>query len=156
MSIFCNMYYQNTYLIMLLLGDFEVNIISAKGLPNSTWDTPDVFCRASLTKADQALKGSSSKQIQTKTIDDNTNPAWNHKESIKVSLKKEEIKGIKVLFSVYDYDFNANDFLGKVELDAELAFNQPGKVISGTHVINDKSGKPTKASLTVEYVFRSV
>ena len=80
---------------------------------------------------------------------------WNHKESIKLSLTKEEVKGLKVQFSVYDYDFNANDFLGKVELDAEAALNQPGKVIAGTHVISDKAGKATKASLTVEYVFRS-
>ena len=81
---------------------------------------------------------------------------WNHKESIKLSLTNEEVKGLKIQFSVYNYDFTTNDFLGKVELDAEAAFNQPGKVIAGTHVTSDKIGKATNVSLTVEYVFRSV
>ena len=65
--------------------------------------------------------------IRTKTIDDNCYPVWDHEDNFTIDIKESESKGLSLLFTVYDYDIDSNDFLGNYDISLDDYFDNPGK-----------------------------
>lgn len=120
----------------------DVNVVSAAGLRDADWSfigagSSDPFCKVSVI-------GKGSSVFKTRTIDNKNNPEWREP-----GILPDFVKGDKLLFEVFDYDFGkADDLLGKVEVlskdvlngfAGELKLKDTGKV----------KGKPVDATLKV-------
>lgn len=114
----------------------DLNIISASGLRDADWSllgggSSDPFCKVSVV-------GKGSSVFKTRTIDNKNNPEWREDAVI-----PDFVKGDKLMFEVFDYDFGKpDDLLGRVEVlskdvlngfAGELKLKDTGKV-KGKHV----------------------
>jgi Ca2+-dependent lipid-binding protein len=99
-------------------GLLRVFVDEARGLLKAdTFNQSDPFVEVKVSLGDKNV-------LRSKTIDDNANPIWNFQGDFKLAL--QQYKDMKVMLTVYDYDVDANDFLGFVEVDIDSLFKNPG------------------------------
>mmetsp|Transcript_79528 Transcript_79528/g.229984 ORF Transcript_79528/g.229984 Transcript_79528/m.229984 type:complete len:867 (-) Transcript_79528:181-2781(-) len=117
----------------------EVNIVGAKNLRNAdNFGQSDPFCVCEIL-------GMPESRFQTRVIDDNPNPLWNHCVTLCGFTKKDKLK-----FQVWDKDtFSANDTLGQVEIGREQFY--PHR-LSGDLELHDTGGKVNPNKKAVVHV----
>eukprot|EP00930_Biecheleria_cincta_P099329 TRINITY_DN90966_c0_g1_i1.p1 TRINITY_DN90966_c0_g1~~TRINITY_DN90966_c0_g1_i1.p1 ORF type:complete len:705 (+),score=143.90 TRINITY_DN90966_c0_g1_i1:91-2205(+) len=121
----------------------DLNIVSAEGLRDADWlpggGGSDPYCKVSVI-------GKGSSTFKTRTIKNQNNPAWRE-----IGLLTDFVKGDKLLFEVYDYDFGkSDDLLGKVEVHSNDILAKSG--FAGALKLKETGkvkGKPVDATLRV-------
>lgn len=123
----------------------DLNIVSAEGLRDADWvprgagGGSDPYCKVTVI-------GKGSSVFKTRTIQNENNPAWKER-----GLLPDFVKGDKLLFEVYDYDFGkSDDLLGKVEVPSTDVLATSG--FAGALKLKDTGkvkGKPVDATLRV-------
>lgn len=68
------------------------------------------------------------KKIETKHIDNNANPVWNHEGFLDIKLNESDLRALTLKAEVYDENTLGNTFLGKSsEIPLEEYFTNAGK-----------------------------
>ncbi|KRX05860.1 C2 domain [Pseudocohnilembus persalinus] len=124
-------------------GILYVNVIGARKIPDSTFDTPDAFVTIKCSKGNK-------KEIKTKTIHDNLSPVWDHKDQIELDLPKEQYEHFQLFITLYDYNYTINSNLGKIDLDISHLFVKPGEWLNQILPILDKKGFPGAGELYLQ------
>lgn len=133
---------------------FKITIVGARGLRNA-----DVFTGGSGLSDPYCIcqiPGRPKAKFQTKTINDNVNPNWNHEGDL------EFIAGDSLRFTVYDKDWCNKELLGDITLPWTTFYPQgfSGDVElqnSGKSIKDIKSAKDFKTilKLKIEIVYQS-
>eukprot|EP00403_Amphidinium_massartii_P027999 CAMPEP_0178396592 /NCGR_PEP_ID=MMETSP0689_2-20121128/13807_1 /TAXON_ID=160604 /ORGANISM="Amphidinium massartii, Strain CS-259" /LENGTH=765 /DNA_ID=CAMNT_0020017269 /DNA_START=36 /DNA_END=2333 /DNA_ORIENTATION=+ len=120
---------------VLVHGDLELEIVSAKGIKKADW----------LSKTDGYIKAMANHRAlgQTKVILNSQTPQWN--EKFQVAQMCDDISAIK--FRLYDSDSLKNDRLGIARLDVHDLLQSNGQTKETTLKFD------TKGSLTIRYKF---
>ena len=130
-------------------GTLTVKIISAKSLPSMDFlGKSDPFCKFKLAKANPQL-------IETKRIDDNNDPVWNHEDQMKLSLPEKEFEDLIALVEVIDYDYGKTNFIGSTEINlGQTVIKNPKKVVLNNYTLINSKKKPLKdAIVTIELIW---
>ncbi|EGR27332.1 hypothetical protein IMG5_197670 [Ichthyophthirius multifiliis] len=121
-------------------GELFFNIIESRNLLNlDTFDLSDPFVEVTFNFSKQTFK--------TPTINNNLNPQWNFTYKQLIEIRQSEMQKTTILFNIYDYDYNANDLLGYVEIEADNLFKNPGTWSNEIHQVSDAKGTRGKNGL---------
>jgi len=106
-------------------GKLHVEVIQARNLLNM-----DPFNGKSDPYVEVKMNKNIKQIMKTKVIDNEPNPVWNFNDNFDVVLKESDVTGINVMFTVFDKDLDADDFLGYKEINVDALFKESGSWIN--------------------------
>ena len=110
----------------------------------------DPFCKFIVEKATPQL-------IETKVIDDNNDPVWNHEDKLKIAVQEKEIQSLIGKLDVIDSDYGKTNLIGSAEIEiGKIAISNPNKLVrQEINLINSKKKPVKNAVVIIEFTWNA-
>lgn len=135
----------------LVTGILIVKIVQANKLPSMDFiGKSDPFCKFIVEKATPQL-------IETKVIDDNNDPVWNHEDKLKIAVQEKEIQSLIGKLDVIDSDYGKTNLIGSAEIEiGKIAISNPNKLVrQEINLINSKKKPVKNAVVIIEFTWNA-